>query len=300
MAKQKLDAPMTRKIRIEQPQREKESVFSMVIGTVLVALGLLLFVTGVVMLVLFNLPPRENTEIASPTLYDVPSATNTRSISIKGETEYDKVMVWVNDDLVAKSLEVKDGKFEFVYPVETEGEYLFQVSAIKGFPLRYRSPKTSGVLVEADWTAPSNQAQLTYKKSTDRSVFSISGTVEDEVFVTLSRNGKEYTDQADLNGVFAIKNIPLKAGKNEFSVVLKDEAGNVTKLDKNVIISYVLGDINGDGISDTNLPVSAGNFFNENIFKSGNSLMALFGLLALGAMGTSTLFVLRRARKVSV
>lgn len=289
------NAPMVDKIKIVQPEEENEGMLSMIVGTVLVALGILLFVVGVVMFVLYYLPPREDKNVARPVLYELPARTNAAKIVLKGESQSDKVMVWVNDELVQNGLKVEDGKFETEYLINNgEGDYRIELASLQGFPIRLRSEKTSPVVVAIDWTAPSKNVTFKYDKEVDRNTFSISGKAEAGSSVVLKKGDKEYVGKVDVEGNYSIKNIPLSEGKNNFSAVVKDEAGNTTRIDRNVSVVYAMGDINGNGAKD--LPESSGLFENQGIYNTGNALYAIFGLLALCVFGVNMYIVNRKLK----
>lgn len=286
----KLDTPMLEKVEITQP--EQEGMLSMIIGTVLVALGILLLVVGIVMFVLYYLPPREDRNVSKPVLYELPVYTNTAKLVLKGESETDKVMVWVNDELVNGTLKVENKKFELEYPISTEGIYKVEVSALKGFPVRLRSEKTSPVIVNIDWSAPSKNVSFKYEKEVDRKVVTIKGKGEANTVITLKRNDKEYSAKTDDNGNFEIKNIPLVEGGNAFSAVVKDLAGNSTRIDTTIRVIYASGDINGGGATD--LPESAGLLSNEMSYKLGNTLLTFFGITSLMVLGINMYAVKRK------
>jgi hypothetical protein len=286
----KLDTPMLEKVEITQP--EQEGMLSMIIGTVLVALGILLLVVGIVMFVLYYLPPREDRNVSKPVLFELPVYTNTAKLVLKGESETDKVMVWVNDELVNGTLKVEDKKFELEYPISTEGIYKVEVSALKGFPVRLRSEKTSPVIVNIDWSAPSKNVSFKYEKEVDRKVVTIKGKGEANTVITLKRNDKEYSAKTDDNGNFEIKNIPLVEGGNAFSAVVKDLAGNSTRIDTTIRVIYASGDINGGGATD--LPESAGLLSNEMAYKLGNTLLTFFGITSLMVLGINMYAVKRK------
>lgn len=289
-----METPMVEKVKVVQPEAENEGMLSMIVGTVLVALGILLFVVGVVMFVLYYLPPREDRNVSKPILYELPVKSNTAKLVLKGEAETDKVMVWVNDELVNAGLKVTDKKFETEYAITKEGEYKVEVAALKGFPIRLRSEKTAPAIVAIDWTAPSKNVVFKYSKEVDREVFSIKGTSEANSTIVLKKGNKEYSAKSDAKGNFEIKNIPLTEGKNTFSAVVKDEAGNSTRLDTSVRVIYAAGDINGNGVN--NLPESAGLFENQFAYTFGNKLFSIFGALALAVFGVNMYFVSKKLK----
>ncbi len=287
---QKLDTPMVEKIKIER--EEGESMTSMIVGTVLVALGILLFVIGVVMFVLYYLPPREDRNVNKPVLTELPTTTNSVKLNIKGESEYEKVMVWVNDELVNGGVEVKDNKFEYEYQVSKEGNYSVEVAALKGFPIRLRSEKTNPMAVAIDWTAPSKNVTFKYSKEVDTKRFAVKGKAEANTVVTVKSGNKEYIGKVNDKGEFEIKNIPLKVGDNSFTASIADAAGNSARIDTNINVVYALGDINGGGVTD--LPESAGLFENQGIYNLGNTLISFFGLMSMLVLGVNLYLVKRK------
>ncbi|MCK9369074.1 Ig-like domain-containing protein [Candidatus Dojkabacteria bacterium] len=290
--KTKSKTPMTKKLEVKSSK--EEGMFSMVMGTVIVALGILLFVSGVVMLVLYNLPPREDAALVTPIVTQLPKESNLKEIVVKGTSEYSKVMIWVNDSVVNKNVEVKDGSFEYAIPQTAEGGYKVEVAAINGFPLRHRSLKSSTQVITLDWTAPKSDILFSYTKNTDLKKISVSGVAEPDVTVVLQKNGKEYFAQSDSNGKFKVKNVPLVEGKNNFTVVLRDAAGNTTRADQKVSVIYASGNIDGDGVST--LPNSAGSLEDAAVFLMQNKLMSIFGLMALAGLVGSSAFVIRKVR----
>lgn len=278
---QKLDTPMVEKLKVET--NEGEGMASMIVGTVLVALGILLFVVGVVMFVLYYLPPREDRNIVKPTITELPESTNSAKIVVKGQSDYEKVMVWVNDELVNGNVKVDAGSFSFEYPVSSEGNYKIEAAALKGFPIRLRSEKTSPKTVAIDWTAPSKDVKFVYNKEVDTKTFTVKGKAEPKSIVVLKDGSKEYKGNVNDKGEFEIKNIPLTLGNNSFDVTLADKAGNSVRLDSGVKVVYAMGDINGDGATD--LPESAGLLENEGIYKLGNTLITFFGITSLIVLG---------------
>lgn len=287
---QKLDTPMVEKIKIER--EEGESMTSMIVGTVLVALGILLFVIGVVMFVLYYLPPREDRNVSKPVLTELPTTTNSVKLNIKGESETEKVMIWVNDELVSGNVEVKDGKFEYEHQVSKEGSYSIEVAALKGFPIRLRSEKTNPMVVAIDWTAPSKNVSFKYSKEVDTKRFTVKGKAEANTVVTVKSGNKEYIGKVNDIGEFEIKSIPLTLGDNTFTASIADAAGNSARLDTNINVVYAMGDINGDGATD--LPESAGLFENQGIYNLGNTLISFFGLMSMLVLGVNLYLVKRK------
>lgn len=292
MPKKNLEVPMVEKVRIQEPE-ENESMLSMIVGTVLVALGILLFVVGIVMFVLYYLPPREDVNIPKPTLYQLPNSSNKTTITLSGEAQTEKVMIWVNEELVNSGLKVTDSKYNYDYLVSKEGDYKIEIAALKGFPIRLRSEKTTPVTVAIDWSPPSKNVAFVYTKEIDTKTFNISGTIDANTKITLkSSANKEYSTVSDSAGKFFIKDIPVKEGGNEYSVILADNAGNTTRIDETVKVIYASGQINGNGAKV--LPESAGLLSNEIAYVLGNKLFILFGLLALGLFASNGAIVYKK------
>jgi hypothetical protein len=213
-------------------------------------------------------------------------------LNIKGESETEKVMIWVNDELVSGNVEVKDGKFEYEHQVSKEGSYSIEVAALKGFPIRLRSEKTNPMVVAIDWTAPSKNVSFKYSKEVDTKRFTVKGKAEANTVVTVKSGNKEYIGKVNDKGEFEIKSIPLTLGDNTFTASIADAAGNSARLDTNISVVYAMGDINGDGATD--LPESAGLFENQGIYNLGNTLISFFGLMSMLVLGVNLYLVKRK------
>ncbi|MCC7289679.1 hypothetical protein IT417_00275 [bacterium] len=304
MARRRLDTPMVEKVQVVTQEPESENMLSMIVGTVLVALGILLFVVGVVMFVLYYLPPREDRNVTKPMLYELPGATNSVKLTIAGETDYDKVMIWVSDtvsqdEVTPVTVDVTDGRFSYDYLGTVDGtRYEIEAASLRGFPIRLRSEKTSPVFVLVDRTPPSKTVTFTYEREVDTKAFTVRGVAEASTTVTLRRDDKEYSAKTNDKGNFVIRDIPLSVGGNEFSAVVTDSAGNSSRATTNVKVIYALGDINGGGVTD--LPESAGPLSNELAYILGNRLFGIFGIAALLILGTNLYIVSRKLKRVAV
>ena len=266
---------MTSKVQVKSTN-SSVSVFA---GMILLFFGFILVIIGIVFLVLYKLPAKEDTKIAQPTIEALPAFVNTTTITVNGTAKTSKVIIYVNDKAVDESVPVRDNTFSYEYKFNTEGSYKFEAAAVEGFPIRHRSLKSSDQVVSVDWSAPSKDVKFVYKKNVDTKKVNISGTSEPNSTVTMTKDNKTYTTNADNNGNFTFKDIPLVKGNNSFEVAVVDRAGNRTVLDNNVVIAYKPGDIDGNG--EQNLPESAGNVTDALNYVFGNKLMMSFGFIAL-------------------
>ncbi|HVX93212.1 MAG TPA: Ig-like domain-containing protein [Candidatus Dojkabacteria bacterium] len=282
---------MTSKVEVKS-NNSSVSVFA---GMVVLFFGIILVIIGIVFLVLYKLPPKEDTKIAQPKIETLPVFVNTKTVTVKGTAETSKVIVYVNDKAVDENVPVRDKEFTYEYKFETEGSYKFEAAAVEGFPVRHRSLKSSDQVISVDWSAPSKDVKFVYSKTVDTKKVNVSGTTEPNSTVIMTKGNKEYTTTADKDGKFTFKNIPLDKGENSFRVVVADRAGNRTLLDNNVVIAYKPGSVDGNGTTD--LPESAGNLTDAMNYVFGNKLMSTFGVIALFLFFISSAFTLLKLRK---
>jgi len=294
MVKKKVS--MQEKVKIKIPEdNERRNIFSMFVSVLLISTGILFVVTGVVLFGLYKKQPKIDRAIDVPIVSSLPINTNSKDIVVKGTVKDAKsVMIWVNDKLIEESLSVQDSNFRCVYRIEKEGAYKVEVASVKGFPVRLRSQKSVPQTITADWSVPSKVAKLEYEKEVDVKTFTLNGIIDPDTTIVIEGNGKKYVSTSDSEGSFKIENIDVTLGTNSFSIQLRDQAGNVTSLDKRVVVAMTQGSINGDGIQD--LPESAGNLslYNEQ------SLMSTFGVVILSVLLFSSTLVLVRVKRESL
>ncbi len=305
MAKEKKvsqNESMKDKVEYTGYKEEKEPV-SIFGGMVALFLGLILLIVGIVFIVLFNLPARLDENMKAPKLNDLPEYSKEKSVKISGTAEEgNKVLVYVNGseykDLVSVN---KDKSFELDYVVDKEGEYKIEVAAIKGFPVRYRSPKSSVETVVMDWTAPSKNVTFTSSKETNKESVKITGTADADSKVTIKNrtDNKEYSATADKDGKFEIKDVKLAKGDNTFNVEISDKAGNKVVLNSDLVIKYnTKASLNGDGATD--LPESSGEISNFIQEMFANRLFTILGLLSLIVFAINTGLVVNKLRRESI
>ncbi len=286
---------MVEKIQIEKTINPK-STNSMIVGMTLISLGILVLVVGVVLFFLYRREPQVDKSMPTPTVDEVASATNARSLVVKGSVDgSERVMIYVNERAVERNLRVEDGKFAYEYDFANEGEYRFQVASVTGFPVRMRSELSEQLLVDVDWSAPSSEnVALVYEEEVHDGAFSVAGTIDPHTTVVLKRGENRYVAKSDEKGAFELKDVPLSGGENKFEVELRDEAGNRTVLDKGVVVA-MRGDINGNGATD--IPEASGELSDALAYLAGNKAMGLFGLTALVLFALNSTAVVLKVRK---
>ena len=282
---------MVSKVEVKKPQNQEQ--VSRVVGTIFIVIGVVLVGLGIFSYVKYRENPEFDGSLKSPSIVGINKLTNGKEITIKGVAEeYDQVIIYV-DDTEVKTVKVdREKNFEYVYEVDAEGKYAVTVAGVKGFPKRMISPKSGSEIVAVDWTAP-EIASLDYNAEVGTSTFTVIGTTEAYAEISLKRGVDSYSAVADEDGKFKIAQINLEEGPNVFNVETKDTAGNIGKIDDKVRVEYVLGaSVNGDAVVDsttgeTDLPVAAGNLSSAQEIILGNTLMMVFGLLALMGFVTS-------------
>lgn len=295
----KKDQSMLSKVEVKAPL-DQEKV-SKIVGTVFIALGLLLIAYGVFSFVKFSRTPEFDESLQSPSLSGTSVLTNEESITIKGLADgYSEVFVYVDNDEVARIKVGDEGEFEYKHKAETEGKYAVSVAGVKGFPKRYISPQSDMRIVTVDRTGPELES-LEYATEVGTETFTLAGKAEIGSEVVIKRGTSVYTATVEEDGTFKIAGIALEEGPNVYGVEIKDEAGNVLKSEEKVKVTYSKeSSVNGDAVYDENgLPVAAGDLEEALSEMFGNKLMLIFGILALASFVFSSGVVLVK-RKNSV
>ena len=116
----------------------------------------------------------------------------------------------------------------------------FQFSTVRGWFNKFRSPKTKVFSVVYDVTPPSKEISLNpLPKKIGVDNIDISGKVgEAGLTITVINGDEKFSTKSDKNGLFTIKKIVLTKGKNKLDVVLKDKAGNRTKIKSVASITF--------------------------------------------------------------
>lgn len=282
----KSEETMAAKVEVKKPQ-DSERV-SKIVGTIFIVLGVLLVGFGVYSFVRYNATPKLDTSLVSPSLEEIPSATNSDKVTVKGNASgYDTVYVYVNGEKVGSTK--VDSKDDFSYDVslQDEGSYNITVAGIKGFPTRHLSSQSLAETVVVDRTAPT-LSDIKFPTEVGTKTFTVTGTAESGAEIIVKRGTDYYSATCDSKGNFKIVSIALDSGLNVFNVVVKDTAGNETTLNGKISVTYSEdSSVDGDATS-TSIPVAAGEESRMNDFFMGNTLVWIFGILALTGFGATT------------
>lgn len=277
---------MVSKLEVKNPQDQER--ISRIVGTVFIILGLILISFGIFSFVKYNRNPELNTAYQPPVLIGLKEITNEDTLTIKGSAlEYEKVFIYINGEESARVNVSKSGEYEYTTPLE-EGEYLISVAGVKGFPKRYISPQATAEKVIVDRTGPT-LSKVKYPTEVGTKTFTVTGTVEKGATVTVKRGVEIYGGTCDEKGNFKISGIKLDEGPNVFAIVIKDLAGNEITTEEKIKTLYSSeSSVNGNAVSDSTIPVAAGNLDDAQITLLGNMLMVIFGVLALVGASVST------------
>lgn len=288
----KKEESMVAKVEVKSP-RDSERV-SQIVGAIFIFLGVLLVAFGVYSFVKYSSTPQLNESLVSPSVTELPTVTKDSTVSVSGNASgYDTVYVYVNGEKVKDAKVGAKGEFKTDVTLDKEGTYEITVAGIKGFPKRYLSAQSLVEDISVDKTAPI-LTDITYAKEVGTQTFTVSGTVEKDAQVMIKRGTDYYSATCDAQGNFKIVSIALDSGANVFNMVIKDSAGNETVLDGEIKVTYSPNSsVNGDAVTDSSLPVAAGEFSRMTDFLLGNNLVMIFGILALisGITTTSVLYV---------
>lgn len=297
---------MVSKVEVKNVTEYDQDRISRILGTIFIILGLAFVIYGIISFVRYSRNPQLNESYQAPFLSGSKSAVNKEEFDISGvATGYDEVFIYVNDEQVGKAKVNNDGNFEYKYKSSGDGKYLISVAGVKGFPKRSISPKSDVRIIEVDRVAPV-LSKIDYSSEVGTETFSVAGTVEPSCEVTLKRGTNIYKEECNENGDFFIKGALLDEGTNVYTLEIKDRAGNVTEVAEKIKVVYSktssvngnvvagVADLNGNGVSDSTLPVASGEL--DNLLNS--ELMTLFAMLAISAFVMSSGFVMIKRSRV--
>jgi len=261
---------------------EDRSVIGKMIAFAFIIFGLIIIISVAILLIVTRISPRVDKSIEKPTISQLSSSTNKATVSIEGEAPgVNKVMLFVNDKAQGSLADVeKDGTYSYEYEFDEEGDYKFETAGVKGSIIRSRGEKSDSVSTKYDTTPPSGEVELNYDQEVTGETISISGKADPDSEVVLKRGDKTYVGEVDGEGNFVVSDVPLDSGDNDFTVEVRDDAGNVTITSESV--SVTKADLNGPGATDsTNLPQSAGELDEalSQIFQ--NSFMMIIAVIAM-------------------
>ncbi len=229
-------AEFTRSRLARQSGDEQLTKKTLALGVVSMAILVLLVLFGLPLLIRFSvfLGSRQSRKdnVGETVLPPLPpriilpfEATNSAKINIRGFAENGATVELLKDGQLLESMPVDNkGEFNFQEVVLSEGSNIFYATAYLKGELKSDPSKHFAVLY--DTKAP--ELKLTNPSETSLTVdyadFDIIGKTETGCSVTI--NGS--FAPVDSEGNFKLK-VQLGAGKNEFEVKVKDQAGNETK-----------------------------------------------------------------------
>lgn len=296
VANSQQEEKMQSKVEIKQPERNNQEKMSRLVGSVFIGLGVLLVAFGVYSFIRFREEPSIDLDLEAPELTDVTDLTNGDKILVRGKASgFDDVFVYVNDVKIASTKVDEEDLFSYEYTVENEGDYSISVAGVKGFPGRIMGPRSEVEMAKVDWSAPKEEdVTFKYGEETNKDTFIVAGTSEPNSTVTVKRGILSYDTLADENGAYRIEGIELEEGRNVFTMSVKDLAGNEVTLEEKIRVNYSpTGDVDGDAVVDGNIPQASGEL--DAIF--GNTLMMIFGIIAVIAFGSSSAYMYYSKRK---
>ncbi len=251
-----------------------------------------------VVFILSRLPYRTDPNLPIPTLEELDEYTDENEIDVSGEvTPGEKIALYKNGKMQDGNVEADDdGKFTFEgVELEDEDDYSFEAVTVRGRIFKKRSEKSNEVNTTVDRTAPSPDINLDYEETNTSGEATIKGEAEPDAYIVLEKEGAEYETQADEKGKFSFEDITLESGENEFTVKIRDMAGNEVEADDKVTITYDGGDLNGPGATDEagtgQLPESAGELDRAIEILTGNKVMLVLGIAALAVFAASSMGV---------
>ncbi len=288
---------MTEKIVVQERDHE---LASRIVGTVFIIVGAVLVGLGIYSFVTYKSEPELNEDLKTPVLRELSDSTNDKIVELSGNADgVDKVRIFIND-ILTDTVKVKNGRFEYQWNIEDEGIYTISIDGLKGFPKQKRSNMSDTVFIGVDWTAPSSNMSLDYPEETAEKSFTITGIIDPDTTLFVKRGTKSYEAVSDENGNIKVMVDLLDEGKNVFSLLLVDKAGNETVPDEKIRTTYSpSADVNGDGTTDSEIPEAAGNLSEAMAEVLRGKLMTFFGILALLCMSLTSVVLVRKYRKVS-
>lgn len=281
-------------------QRKDHELASRIVGTVFIIVGTILVGLGIYSFVTYKTEPDLDESLTTPVLWELNSSTNKKIVNINGDAEgISKVRIFINDVLL-DTVKVKDDEFEYEWNIEDEGIYTISVDGLKGFPKQKRSNMSDTKFITIDWTAPSANMSLDYSEEVTKDSFTITGIIDPNTTLYVKRGTESYSAVSDEDGNVEIEVSLSDEGKNVFSLLLVDEAGNETVPDEKIRVTYSpSADVNGDGTTDSDIPEAAGNLSDAMSEIFGNKLMAYFGIIAILCMFITSAVLVKKYRKIA-
>lgn len=286
---------MTQKVN-QSSVFEEDSLLARVIGLGLVALGVVFVILAIVVVYLSRQAPELDREVQVPTVVVEKTDIKDESVQVRGKAPKDeKVAIYLNGQQQDLLAEVDgDGNYSYNLEVTKEGRNEIQAATVVGFPNKRRSDLSQKIIVNADFTAPSTNAELNYDPVVTNGVLNMTGKIDPNTKITVESGDEKYSAQSDAEGNFALNDIKVEAEEESFDIVLEDKAGNRRELARKVDVTYPAyaehanGDLNGDGVTtgvngtSTQIPEASGELTEALQTVFGNNLMSMFALIAIG------------------
>lgn len=291
------DRTMSEKITLQKKDHE---MASRVVGTIFIIVGTILVGLGIYSFVTYKTEPELDESLITPVLSELSSVTNDKIVELSGVAEdVSKVRIFL-DDVLLETMKVEDGKFEYQWEVGDEGIYAISVDGLKGFPRQKRSEISGFTFLTIDRTPPSSNISLEYPVEVVMESFLVEGIIDPNTILLLKRGTQTYSGVSDEDGNIELVIGLLDEGKNVYTILLQDEAGNETVPEEKVRITYSpSAHINGDGVQgiSTEIPEASGNLSEAMMEVFNNQLMMFFGLLAILSMFITSTILIRKTKK---
>lgn len=279
---------------------QEDSLLARVIGLGLVALGVVFVILAIVIVYLSRQEPELDRSVQTPSLEIEETFINGKSVEISGKSEKgENVAIYLNGERLDETASVdNNGNYRYTLDIQEEGKNEIETATIVGFPQKRVSERSEKLVVEADYTAPSNNAELNYDPTSNNGDFTLSGKIDPNTKIIIESEDDRYEAISDANGDFSLI-ANLQAESTTFNVTLEDEAGNTRELARKIDVNYpTFADANGDigpdgattsagvagvstGTTAGELPEAAGELDAALDILFGNNLMLAFGLIAL-------------------
>ena len=288
---------MSEKIVVQKRDHEK---VSRIVGTIFITVVAILVGLGVYSFITYKGEPELNQELKTPVLRELSSVTDDKIVELSGTAEgVDKVRIFVNDAVI-NTVKAEDGKFSYDWEIEDEGIYTLSVDGLSGFPKQKKSEMSEITFLTVDWTPPSSKVSFDYPEESSKEAVTVKGIIDPDTTLLLKRGTQSFAEISDEEGNISVEIELVDEGKNVFSMILQDEAGNQITLDEKIRITYSpSGSVNGDGTTDSEIPEAAGNLTDAMNEILNNRLMVVFGILALATMTITTVILSRRKKELS-
>lgn len=304
MAKSKRDS-RSKKTETDNKLMSASENLARMIGVLFIVIGFGLIIVLVGSFVVSRLPYRVDPNLPIPTLDPISEFTNKDTLDLSGSALPGEIVVLYKDGDRTSTTAETDSDGEFIFKdivLEDEGDIAFEAAVTRGGIFKRRSEFSNEVSAVVDWSPPSSVVSLEYDKETTTGTTTVTGTADPDTTVILENETNTYETVTDSDGTFRVEVTDLEPGVNEFTIRVRDNAGNEVVAPSIVTIAYTsAGDLNGPGAAvgpnGELLPESAGELEAALEFLAGNNLMLIFGLLALAAFGASTSLAYNHSKK---